>query len=286
MSKRLLGWTNWQRNRRHHHRSEILDSIVADIKSQSPEMILLTGDVANIALSEEFQQAAQWVQTLGAPEQVLFVPGNHDTYVAMPWANTLGQLAPYMTGERTPGTNRAATGFDDFPYMRQVGPFRFIGLNTSPSTMPGLATGALGEAQMNRLQSMLQDIEDEAGFTVLMLHHPAVKGVVKRRKALDDGDIFSSVVAKSNVDLVVHGHAHYPYFTQMQSNNGKIPHIGVASASYAGKNENPDSAGYRPAAQYHLYTAEKSGNDFQLKLEVRGFNLKAGKVESLNKIDL
>ncbi len=281
ISKRLLGWSNWRRNRRHHHRAEILNKITDDIKRQAPDLTLLTGDVANIALPGEFAAAQKWIGSLGSSEQVLFVPGNHDTYVPVPWDEGLGRIAHYMNGMRLGGESGPATNFDDFPYLRQIGPFRFIGLNSSPSTLPGLATGAIGSDQMQRLQTMLVKPDSQPCFTVLLLHHPAVKGVVKRRKALDDDAALTQLIERSAVNLVVHGHAHYPCFTEIIGRTGVVPHIGVASASYAGKGEKPDSNGYRPAAQYHLYTVEKNDGDFSMNLEVRGIDLATNEVDTV-----
>ncbi len=301
-SKRILGWSNWKRNRRHHHRPEILNAITNDISNQSPDMIALTGDVVNIGLASEFIQAVNWIQSLGKPEKVMFVPGNHDTYVRADWDETLGRLAPFMQGRRVHGHGgnvpkegalsgeRPASGFDDFPYLRKIGSVNFIGLNSSPSTLPGLATGAIGEQQIERLESILdiiaQENEVSAQAVIVMLHHPAQVGVVQRRKALDDASALSKCLANAGVDLVLHGHAHYPCFSKIIGSNGGIPHIGVASASYAGKGENPDANGYRPAAQYHLYTIKIEGDRVSILLEVRGVDLDTGEVKKIKSIAL
>ena len=296
LSKRILGWTNWQRKRRHHHRSEILRKITDDIANAQVDLIALTGDVANIALPGEFERAASWVESLGSPDHVMFVPGNHDTYVELDWEKSLGRLASFMKGARLAehqqtgiDQNRAAESFDDFPYVRQIGPFSFIGLNSSPSTLPGLATGKIGRAQIDRLTQMLQGLEDNS-FKIVMLHHPAVKGIVGRHKSLDDGGALLEILKQNPVDLVIHGHAHFPCFSKIDlpsdNKHRSIPHIGVASASYGGKGENAGENGYRPAAQYHLYTVKKSGAQFELHLEVRGLNLDTGRVEKLEDMDL
>ena len=51
--KRALGAANWHRRRQHVHVRAVLDAIVADLKAQRPEHILVTGDlVANSAYLE------------------------------------------------------------------------------------------------------------------------------------------------------------------------------------------------------------------------------------------
>src|SRR5215510_12516156 len=43
--KRGLGYLNWQRGRRHVHRRDALDLVVADLKAQRPDHIAVTGDL-------------------------------------------------------------------------------------------------------------------------------------------------------------------------------------------------------------------------------------------------
>ena len=80
-NKRITGYINWQRNRRFVHERAVLDRIVADLKAQKPDHIALTGDIANIALPEEFACGRAWLESLGSAHDVSFVPGNHDAYV-------------------------------------------------------------------------------------------------------------------------------------------------------------------------------------------------------------
>ena len=81
LNKRITGYINWQRNRRFVHERAALDAIVADLKAQAPDHIACTGDLTNIALREEFARGRQWLESLGTPENVSLVPGNHDAYV-------------------------------------------------------------------------------------------------------------------------------------------------------------------------------------------------------------
>src|SRR5881394_495981 len=69
-NKRGLGLINWYRRRHRHHRADVLDAIVADMKAQSPGHIAVTGDLVNISLDAEFARAARWLGTLGKPADV------------------------------------------------------------------------------------------------------------------------------------------------------------------------------------------------------------------------
>src|SRR5256714_15476935 len=81
MGKRIGGFVNWHRNRRAYHLSAVLERIVADLKSHTPDHIAVTGDLVNLSLAAEFSPARVWLERLGPPCNVTLVPGNHDTYV-------------------------------------------------------------------------------------------------------------------------------------------------------------------------------------------------------------
>ena len=49
IGKRITGYINWQRKRRFIHDPAALAAIVADVKTQAPDHIAVTGDIANIA---------------------------------------------------------------------------------------------------------------------------------------------------------------------------------------------------------------------------------------------
>jgi 3',5'-cyclic AMP phosphodiesterase CpdA len=81
MGKRIGGFVNWQKRRRHFHLASVLDRIVVDLKAQSADHVAVTGDLVNLSLPAEFPQAYAFLERLGLPRDVTVVPGNHDTYV-------------------------------------------------------------------------------------------------------------------------------------------------------------------------------------------------------------
>ena len=96
--KRALGYLNWTRNRHKYHRRDVLDALVADLKAQRPDHIAVTGDLVNLALEAEFTPAAAWLESVGAPQQVTVIPGNHDAYVRATKHRFAGTFADYLRG--------------------------------------------------------------------------------------------------------------------------------------------------------------------------------------------
>src|SRR2546430_17429685 len=79
-SKRALGYLNWTRNRHKYHRREVLDALVPDIRAQHPDHIAVTGDLVNLALEAQFAPSPPWLGSVGAPEHITTLPGDHDAY--------------------------------------------------------------------------------------------------------------------------------------------------------------------------------------------------------------
>src|SRR6201996_1714814 len=97
--KRALGYLNWTRNRQKYYRREVLDALVADMKAQAPDHIAVTGDLVNLALEAEFAPAQAWLKSVGPPEQVSIVPGNHDAYVRATAPRFAQTFASYLVGD-------------------------------------------------------------------------------------------------------------------------------------------------------------------------------------------
>src|SRR5690606_33237430 len=81
LSKRLIGYINWQSNRSRVHRPEVVDELIGSIREARPDHIAVTGDLVNLALPEEISAARNWLERLGDPNHVTVIPGNHDAYV-------------------------------------------------------------------------------------------------------------------------------------------------------------------------------------------------------------
>ena len=83
------------------------------------------------------------------------------------------------------------------------------------------------------------------------------------------------MLARSGVDLVLHGHGHRTLFGEIPGPHGSIPVVGVRSSS---------DIGHKPhkRAQYHLYESEpraSAGGDgarFRITTRIRGYDPAGG----------
>src|SRR3954451_16367851 len=123
--KRALGYLNWTRNRHRFHRRDVLDALVSDMQAQAPDHIAITGDLVNLALEAEFAPARAWLESVGAPDRVTVIPGNHDAYVRVTHHLFREAWGDYLDSDA------AAGGSVTFPSLRRRGPLALISLSSA-----------------------------------------------------------------------------------------------------------------------------------------------------------
>jgi 3',5'-cyclic AMP phosphodiesterase CpdA len=271
LNKRFFGYLSWVRRRRALHRPEVLAALAGDLATFAPDHLVVTGDLTNIALPEEFTQVAAWLEGLGSPEAVTAIPGNHDAYVAVPWEDSLAKWQAFMTSD--PGAVIAggpeAAPAEVFPIVRYRGPLALIGLSSAQPTPLFCAHGTLGEAQLARLGPLLRRLGAEGWCRVVLLHHPPELTGIPWRKRLTDAAAFRRVIEAAGAELILHGHDHTFGSGRIESPGGSVPVMGVPSAS-AGHD------GRKPMAHYQLYGIETVGNGWRIGVTARGFDPASG----------
>ena len=167
--KRALGYLNWTRNRHKFHRRDVLDALLADLQAQAPDQIAVTGDLVNLALAAEFEPARAWLESVGSPERVAIVPGNHDAYVRITRHRFSETFDDYLRGD-------APDRGEPFPFLRRRGPLALIGVSSAVPTPPLMATGRLGRSQLDALDRILNDLSAGAGISCPADPSPAAIG--------------------------------------------------------------------------------------------------------------
>lgn len=260
LNKRLTGWLSWRVNRRNIHQSRVLEMMIADLATRDADHIAVTGDLVNISLPQEFQRAGEWLRRLGTGDRVTVIPGNHDAYVALPWADGAGRWTSYMTNLGWQPEGAAPSGTQSgFPFVRRFGRVALIGLSTALPMPSFIAAGSLGETQIEALRRVLAELGGENVFRIVLIHHPPFPGGAYKRKSLLDAAAFQGAVRAAGAELVLHGHTHVAGLGHI----GATPVIGVPSASAV-------KAGHKDAAAYNLYRIEENGAAWKVTVEIRG----------------
>jgi 3',5'-cyclic AMP phosphodiesterase CpdA len=266
--KRLTGYLNWQRKRRLVHDPATLRRVIGDLKTTATEHIAITGDFVNIALPEEFEQARRWFMGLGPQYDLTVIPGNHDIYVAGALEMMQDAFSASMRGDDDRAT---------FPFVRRRGQVAMVAVNTGVPTPPLMATGRLGETQLAALACTLTALKAERMFRVVLIHHPPVSEA-PAHKRLTDAAEFLKVIAAEGAELVLHGHDHINQLHWLPGPTGRVPAVGVPSASAApGTSAN--------AAGYNLYRIGGEPGAWRCEMEMRGLD-SDGRVVTLKQTTL
>jgi 3',5'-cyclic AMP phosphodiesterase CpdA len=282
--KRLTGYINWQRKRRHVHRPETSEGLLADLSKRRPDHVAVTGDLVNLGLPAELEQARRWLERVGPPDHVSVVPGNHDIYVPFGHDPGLARWQAYMrsdAGPPGPCEGRPASTPDlamgTFPYLRIRGRLALIGLCSAAPMPPFIAAGRAGEAQLTRLRQLLDETRRDGFVRVVMIHHPPIPGLASASKALRDADALGRVLAEHGAELVLHGHMHSATLVWWPSQHGSVPILGVPSASVTVQHD------HEPLARYHWLRFTHTPSGPRIELEARGLCKPGGPVREITR---
>jgi 3',5'-cyclic-AMP phosphodiesterase len=162
----------------------------------SPDAVLVSGDLADHAADDEYEQVRVLLSRLDAPSYVL--PGNHDDRHAL---------------HRHFGVPGAAGA--PVQYAVEVGPLRLVVLDT---TIPGEDGGALGHEQLRWLHDTLAAAPITP--TVVAMHHPPFVVGIPAWDAIglapaDRRRLGELLERHPQVQRVVTGHVHRAITTEL-----------------------------------------------------------------------
>jgi 3',5'-cyclic AMP phosphodiesterase CpdA len=271
IGKRMLGYLNWQKRRRQYSRA-FLDRLMTDLAEQRPDHIAITGDLVNLALPGEFLLARRWLETIGAPQTVSVVPGNHDAYVR------LGRDAGHRHWDAYMQSDWEHAGLifapeNGFPYVRRLGEVAIVGLSSAVPTLPLMASGRLGGRQLATLGLVLDALRAEQLCRVILIHHPPLPGMSPWKSALHDARAARSRFIAHGAELVLHGHAHRDSVTPLVTPHGPLFVVGVASASSAFRRSGR-------IARYNLFSFLKTDTGWRIHMRSRAFGEDGHAVET------
>ncbi len=230
--KRLIGGASWMVKRRRLHQMLIADGIRADVLASKPDHVAVTGDLVNIAALAEFAPAATWLAGLGPPQNVSYVPGNHDCYVPVPFKAGLAHFEAFAEGDmklQQPLLHKGGTM--SYPYVRLRRNIALIGLSSGLPQAFHRASGQLGAEQLAQLAKLLPELRGKGYCRVVMIHHPPMKILANQRRGLRDVAELEHILRKHGAELVLHGHNHRRSLEYIESAGGPVPVWGAPSAS-------------------------------------------------------
>lgn len=188
-----------------HHDAALAGGLMADLTSQTPDLVIVSGDFTQLGTEEEFRAARSFLDTLATP--VFAVPGNHD----VPARNFLRRfLDPY-------GLYRRYIAAELEPTL-DLGEIVVAGLKTSRRLRAELnwAHGSLSRAQLARLGERFAETSPTA-LRIVVAHHPLMQpegDVLKPMRLVRRADEALETFSRLGVRLVLSGHFHLSYVRQ------------------------------------------------------------------------
>ena len=172
-NKRITGFANLVLHRGRVHRREYLLAVLA-AAAASADHVVVTGDITNLALESEYEEARRLLDGVARSVEVTVVPGNHDIY-----------LPPVQRERRFPhhfGTflrsDLPEFALDlpagPYPVVKLRGPAAIIALSSAVPRPPFIAAGFVGAAQLAALGRLLGHPEVARRTPVILIHHPPV----------------------------------------------------------------------------------------------------------------
>ncbi len=273
--KRGLGYANWIGRRRRVHRPQVVAKLLEDLRTQHPDHVAVTGDLVNIGLPSEYENALAWLAGIGPPDRVTVVPGNHDIYVRLKsdpgvnrWRDYMSELPRRAGGDGAPPV---------FPFVRRLGEVALIGVCSAVPTPPFVAAGRVGEDQLAALGPLLDRLHAEGLVRVILIHHPPLPDQASPRRGLTNAARLASVLERHGAELILHGHTHLNMLTTRAWHAGEIPVVGVASASVARRHK------HEPLGRYNLIRIDRDRGRARIELIGRGLQEAGGPVVELER---
>lgn len=271
--KRLMGYVNFRTKRGAFHVAKLAMAVGDDARAQGCDHIAVTGDLVNLGMPAEFERALRWLEALGSAQDVTVIPGNHDIYTRLRRDIGVERWRPYMAAR---GSSDGITGVPGplatgFPFVRIVGRFALIALNSAVYTPPGFCSGALGGAQIERFGEMASGL-GAAGFTrIVLLHHPPLVEH-GRRRGITDARAFEDTLSAVGAELVLHGHNHHHMLSWRETASGPVAIVGGPSAG----------EGY-----YNIYHLRRiDGRSLEVERVTRGLAEGAQTVSELERVTI
>ena len=242
-----------------------------------PDLLVVTGDLAEWGLRSEFRQVSEFLGALSEAAEiprrhVAIVPGNHDinrkacaAYFAEQDSEEAEPVAPYW-----PKWRQFAVAFEDFyadvdrvtftpdepwtlfemPELRVV----VAGLNSTmaESHRDDDHYGWVGEHQLKWFADRLAGYRAKGWLRLAAVHHNVVRGAVLDEENLRDADDLDRLLGEPGLaNLLLHGHTHNAQLNWLPSG---LPVLSTGSAAV--------DAAARPTEvpnQYELITVRRDG---------------------------
>ena len=253
-NKRLTGFANLLLKRGRVHRREYLLAVMTAATANCDHLVV-TGDLTNLALDHEYEEAVALFTDAARRTEVTVVPGNHDIYLPSThdtrrfphhfgkfFASDLPELACDL---------RAGS----FPCVKLRGAIALVALTSAVPRPPFISAGFVGHEQLEALQRVLEHPAVRQRLPVILIHHPPVdtrSRLVQFKDGLVDAAALRTTLAPVPRGLVLYGHLHIREHRTITTTNGRLDAVAASGAAL----DHPDAS---VRAGFNVYDIDETG---------------------------
>lgn len=207
VGKRTLGLGNLLLRRGRKFRRERLPELIRAVDSDSPDHLILSGDLSTTSLDSEFEWVrAAFGDRLSTPEKATVLPGNHDRYTRGAWRR--------REFDRWFGHT---TGADRYPFLKPLAPgLALIGFDPC-LPRPISARGLAAPEAVEGLCEILRTLDPNRTRCLLFgCHYPGEVPEEHREREKGHEMVGARQVVQALAEAPIpifwlHGHLHYPW---------------------------------------------------------------------------
>lgn len=253
-NKRITGYANLVLRRGRVHRREYLLTVLSAAAAQADHLVV-TGDITNLALEHEYDEARALLDEAARRTEVTVVPGNHDIYLPSTHRDRrfphhfdrfLQSDLPELAQDLPAGR---------FPCVKLRRGVAIIGLSSGVPRPPFVAAGCLGHAQLEAFETVLAHPEVQQRMPIVLIHHPPLdtrSRLVQLRDGLVDAAACRGVLARLARGVVLFGHIHTRVRCGFRTPSGTLDVIAASGAAL----DHPD---WSVRAGFNLYEIQDEG---------------------------
>lgn len=201
--KEITGYFNFTFRRKNKHPQKGIEAMLAFIKSQEYDCLILSGDITNISHEVEFKKSREILNPI-LDDRAFLIPGNHDRYMkrAITPVDLFDKYFKEFSGED------AFPGGKDYIRYKKFKDITLIGWDSSAPTPIAIASGYVPTEVVEKTHQFVKS-KSIKNYSIVC-HHPiwsephfeSVYHKLKNREEIAKG-------LKANPPLVYfHGHCH------------------------------------------------------------------------------
>ncbi len=253
-NKRITGYANLLLRRGRVYRPEYLLAVL-EAAAACADHVVVTGDITNLGLESEYNEAQRLIDSVARSAEVTVVPGNHDIYLAsiqrerrfpQHFGTLLASDLPQYAVQLPAGP---------YPCVKLRGPIAIIALSSAVHRPPFVSSGTVGDVQLSALEKILAHPEVVRRTPVILIHHPPVDQRIRLaqlRDGLVDASSLRGRFAPLSRGLVLFGHLHIRVRCKLQTPTGALDVVCASGAAL----DHPDPS---VRAGFNLFEIDNEG---------------------------